>query len=186
MKSIHLDRNPGLNILYTLPFGSHIYGSTHDYSDQDVISIVKESTGDFVLRYFDNTETTYLDHSYVGLNEFIRGLANYSNIEFFEALHTEQGQKFMEANNLNLSRYYNSRQAKAYLGMAARDLKYPDRRRHCLRCIFIAERIINKLLFVPKLTPTKLNDLLDFYDFGMIDDKVDSYIGELRNGLTYE
>lgn len=183
MRSIHLDQDPKLDVLYTLPFGSQIYGSIHKYSDADVINIIKESTGDFVLRYWSGENNE--DITYVGINEFLSGLSNCSNIEFFEALHTEQGRKFMEDHNLNLSLYYNSHQVKAFLGMAARDLKYPHRRKHCLRCIYIAEKIFNKELFIPKETPTQLVDLLSIYNFGTVEE-IDSHIKELRENLVYE
>lgn len=186
MKSIHLDRNPKLNVLYDLPFGSDIYNVSHNYSDLDLIRIVKESTGDFVFRFNEwcDIQNRELDITYIGINEFISGLEKYSNIEFFEALHTTQGREFMENHNLNLSMFYNSHQAKAFLGMAARDLKYPERLKHVLRCIYIAQRIVNKLLFVPKETPTTINDLQKALELDTLDG-LDELIRTMRGQLVY-
>jgi hypothetical protein len=91
-------------------------------------------------------EVTNEDITYVGINQFIEGLKGCSNIEFFEALHTSEGDQFLFDNNLELDDFYNSRMAKAFLGYARRDLKkdFINRHPYILKCIYFAENIINK------------------------------------------
>jgi predicted nucleotidyltransferase len=181
MRALELKINPGFTVLDKLPFGSHIYGTNKPDSDLDLICLIKESTGHFVLRYKNEQDNT--DNTYVGVNEFISGLANCSNVEFFEAIHTDIGQAFLERHNLKLMDYYNSRQAKAYLGIAARDLHYIARFRHVIRCIVIAKNIIKK----QKISLESLQK--EIIDFTYVDDHsnitIKQHIQALRKELVY-
>lgn len=181
MKSIELKINPGFNVIEKLPFGSHIYGTNKPDSDLDLICLIKESTGHFVLRYKNEQDNT--DNTYVGINEFISGLANCSNVEFFEAIHTDVGQAFLERHNLKLMDYYNARQAKAYLGIAARDLHYPDRIRHVVRCIVLATLINYKSKVELKNIETLINHFIFDNDCGIMN--LGQMIVFIRKGLNY-
>lgn len=128
-------------MLYQLPFGSRIYGAATETSDYDYINIVSESTGQFVLQWKDSVG----DHLYVGIDEFIQGALDCSNPEFFEALHTEAGEEFMRENDMQLSDYYTTRTAKAFLGVAKRDIKadYLKRYKYVIKNGLIAAIILD-------------------------------------------
>jgi hypothetical protein len=141
LKTLRLETNPMLHVLYQLPFGSRIYGAHNKESDYDFICIVSESTGQFVLQH----KSVQSDYLYVGIDEFIQGALDCSNPEFFEALHTDEGLKFLQENNMELIEFYNTRTAKAFLGVAKRDIKadYLKRYKYIVKNGIIAAIILD-------------------------------------------
>lgn len=182
MKSIKLSHKLNCHPIYKLPFGSSIYGEK--FNDLDIIYIIPEDTGDFVLQYKD--DTTKEDITYVGINQFINGLKNCSNVEFFEALHTSAGDKFLVDNNLDLISFYTTRMAKAYLGYAKRDLDYfQERLYYIIKSIIIAEIIIEEgILDVENLNYLIDNKLYHSYTNHNKDD-IKQIINQMRIKLVY-
>lgn len=144
MKSIQLAQDPKLHVIARLLFGSRLWGDNNKTSDIDQICIVTERTGDFVLRHKDGE----YDNTYVGEREFLEGLQAASNVEFFEAIHSSQGKRFLttECGVTDFDHFIEGialRHAKAYLGYAKRDMDYfPERKKYVLRAIGCAEQLI--------------------------------------------
>ena len=123
----------------TYPFGSYTYERTNDQSDYDFLNLVKFDCGEVVLQY----KNSLVDMLYTGTDNFFYDLERGASQVNFEVLHTEN---FQQDFNIDPLKYYTDTMAKAYVGFARRDLKYPDRVFHINRCIYIAEKIIKKEL----------------------------------------
>ncbi len=136
--------------------GSRLYGTHTDISDYDFVTFISKETGDFTLQYTDDDCWFHVDHIYVNINSFWRQLDNGANTLFFELLHTSEFQDdfneyipiilINEKPELNIMWWYTPEMARAYLGLAKRDLDYPDRIHHVNRCIWMANKIMKKEL----------------------------------------
>jgi hypothetical protein len=131
-------------------------------------------------------EVSNEDITYVGIDQFIDGLKNCSNVEFFEAIHTPAGENFLFEQNLNLIDFYTPRMAKAYLGYARRDIKadFVNRHSYILKSIYYAECIIDRQeihLNFTNDTIDKLNGDTDNWNGFILLDK----INKMRKSLSY-
>lgn len=186
-----LEPIPESEVIVTLPFGSHVYGTATKNSDRDFVKIIKEDTGNLILQYQDTNPDfmihgpkNTLDYIYVSERHFWNKLQDGGNTVFFEALHTPEAKLWLASRGLYpelqiLMDCYHSRMAKGYLGLAKRDLTYPGREKHVARSIWMAEKIIKKELIdlasVAKIPPLT----------GSIPE-IAQHIAELRKGLKYE
>jgi predicted nucleotidyltransferase len=127
-------------VVATFPFGSRTYGNHIDESDFDFLKIVSFETGDVVLQYKDSD----IDYVYTGINSFLNDLHKGASQVNFEVLHTEEFRKHYP--NIDPVEFYTNINAKAFVGLARRDLKYPQIAFHINRCIYIAEKIMKKEL----------------------------------------
>jgi predicted nucleotidyltransferase len=190
-----LEPIPESEVIVTLPFGSHVYGTATENSDRDFVKIIKEDTGNLILQYeqrepvnFKTGDNIILmqktkDYIYVSERHFWNKLQDGGNTVFFEALHTPEAKLWLASRGLYpefqvLMDCYHSRMAKGYLGLAKRDLTYPGREKHVARSIWMAEKIIKKELIdlasVAKIPPLT----------GSIPE-IAQRIAELRKGLKY-
>lgn len=174
------DSIPETDVIVTIPFGSQVYGTATETSDKDFVKLIKSNTGDLVLQYkqvgdLDNPE---IDYIYVDEFAFLKKIKNGDSTVFFECMHTKEFQNYFPANNVLY--YYTSKVAKAYLGLAKRDLKYPNRTHHVIRCIWMAKKIINKEII-------NLSEVANLpKTMNMTNEQLLLYISELRTGLKYE
>lgn len=181
MKTLQLHKDLKTTVLFELPFGSHIYNTAiPGISDLDLIRLIPEDTGQFILQYKDTSNR--IDISYVGINQFVNGLAACSNGEFFEALHTEEGQDFLRRNELSLIKYYNDRMVKAFLGYAKRDLDYENKLYYSVKSLIIAMDIQSKNI----LDVNTLNKRVNFQLKTFSKEELKHIISEMRKGLKYE
>jgi hypothetical protein len=131
-------------IIGHFPFGSRVYGTYTASSDYDFIVLLNCSLGDCILQYTSPSKNEYI---YTGQQEFIRDVLNGKSAPNFEAMHTDE---FMEHANwkdpTEILIYYTYEMAKCYLGLAKRDLDYPDRLFHVNRSIWMAQQIMDKNL----------------------------------------
>lgn len=139
---------PENEVLCTLPFGSLVYGTATKNSDQDYIKIIKQNTGSLILQYVENEEgftKDRIDYIYVGLDTFLQQAQDGSNVTFFEAMLTPEAQ-YLVPRDIFLSRCNLKRIARAYLGLAKRDIEYPERYHHVKRCYWFANLIMNNTM----------------------------------------
>lgn len=178
---------PEDEVLVTLPFGSQVYGTADGHSDKDFVKIIKRDCGVLLLQYQSDSQALehQVDYIYTDLKNFFAKIEDGGNTVFFEAAHTPEFKAFMisrGAVDLNyLTRYYTSRMAKGYLGLAKRDLDYGLQRiQHVNRGIWIAEQIMEKKLInlsdVAKRVPQCPR---------MSKDEYLEVIKEMRSGLKY-
>lgn len=179
-----------------IPFGSRVYGTHNDCSDHDELNIVKFNTGDFPLQYTSREDQTYkarllvkklgndVDYIYTDFRNFFDKAKSGANTIFFECIHTAEFKLWMEKSQVEpfnpLEGYdlYNSRVAKAYLGLAKRDLEFGlDRIHHVNRCVWMAEKIIKKELI-------NLSDVAKI-EMSMDVDTLKQKIKKMREGLVY-
>lgn len=190
-----VDPIPENEVIVTIPFGSHVYGTNTVKSDKDFVKIIKQDTGNLILQYVHkpnqyslvlNDGRGQVDYIYVSEESFWKQCVDGSNVVFFEALHTKEFQEYYPKRwptgdymGFLIGHAYNSRNTKAMLGMAKRDLHYPERYHHVTRCIWMAEKIIAKELIdlkeVAQLPQTLTDNKLAIAD----------KIAKLRLGLKY-
>lgn len=176
-------------VLYKLPFGSMIFntGKSNSANDSDYIYLVKEDTGDFVLRAEDRCYNENCDVTIVNIDKFINGLKNCSNVEFFEALHTYQGTEFLKECDLELEDFYTPRMAKAYLGYAKRDSYFlNDRIFYIAKCLWLSRMVREKNLINPLDTKESVYHTLNYQLSGLSDVEVRQLIDKERKSLKYE
>lgn len=119
----------------TLPFGSQVYGTAALDSDQDYIKILNKSTGDLILQY----QTLTVDYIYVDLNNFIHLATTGGNTPMYEVTLLQAFKDWYAGDPIVPDPYAT---AKAYLGLAKRDMHYPERYWHVVRGIWMAEQIM--------------------------------------------
>jgi hypothetical protein len=181
-------------VLATLPFGSQVYGTLNTESDMDFVKILKQDTGSLLLQYQgiepvynsekDITVLTKVDYVYTDTKNFWSKIEDGGNTLFFECLHTPQGRVWLASQGLYpelevIMDAYTARMAKGYLGLAKRDLPYPDREHHVARSIWMAEKIIKKELI-------NLKDVAAIPPLKMGIPEAANYISHLRSGLKYD
>lgn len=140
----------------TMPCGSRVYGTANENSDYDFVKITKQDTGSLVLQYSTLGEGftwDAVDYLYTGLKNFLDQAESGANTIFFECMHTKEFQnywcppKHSEWDNAYLLyKMYNPWVAKAYLGLAKRDIRFPERAHHVRRCYWMANKILKKEL----------------------------------------
>lgn len=123
------------------PFGSRVYGTQKKGSDFDILHILKHDTGDIVLHY--QSPLKFVDSIYMGMPTFMKNLKTGGDVIPFEVMHSEE---FLLKYSMNPMDFYSYHMAKAYIGLAKRDLKHPDRTFHINRCLFMAKKIMKKEL----------------------------------------
>lgn len=166
------------------PFGSHTYGTNDNYSDRDIVMLLKKSTGDFIFQYSiipDGwvTRDQCCDAIYVGEEKFYHELSIGGNQNFFETIHTDAWQDFRRTNVLE---YYTNDQARGFVGLARRDLKpqfVNDRIFHINRCLWVADKIMNKSLINLK----DIGKLNIETNIDKLTEKMTSMRKELINGI---
>ena len=152
-------------------FGSRIYGNHTEQSDHDYLHLVNYDCGEKVLQYKD----AQYDYLYTDMKNFLKHLSTGASQVNFEVLHTDD---FQNKIPIDPMQYYTSRTAKAYLGLAKRDLYYPERLFHVNRCLYIAEKVIKKEL----IQISDIGKLVVSEDLGHMRQQ----IAELRAGLKYD
>lgn len=147
---VHLQKPLDTNVeLVRIPFGSHCYGTAKFWSDKDYLVLTEKDTGDLILRYTDEIENN--DLTYVGIKSFWNTMHTDAEQVYFEAAHTPEFKKFYEDRfqmKFEVLDFYTKRAARMYIGYAKRDLKQDGfgRAKHITRCLYIAEKILNKSL----------------------------------------
>lgn len=136
-----LDPLPESLVDVKLPFGSRVYGTHNDSSDYDYLVILRKSVGDMRLQYQMNDGFFQIDYIYTDWDQFYKDLETGSSPIAFEVLHSSQD--IIQQAPLD---YYTYENAKMYLGLAKRDLAYPERINHVRRCIHTADKIMDKSL----------------------------------------
>lgn len=162
-------------ILAKIPFGSHCYGTANKNSDRDYLCILKQDTGDLILRY-DLYRTE--DLTYVGVDSFWKTVHNGAEQVYFEAMHTPEFGPYLPFYG-SLIHFYNDRVARMYVGYARRDLKQDPTGRlfHINRCLYMAKKVMKK-------------ELIDLKEIGKIEletdiEKLKAEMTKLRNELIY-
>lgn len=139
-------------VVSMLPFGSRVYGTATLDSDFDYVVLVNLDLGNTTLQwsgqfeYSDNLRTeNVVDYTYVGANKFEELSLNGSNNALFEANYIRTTIIAEARNAWNvLEKFYTYESEKLFLGLAKRDLEYPDRMEHVKRSIWIAQKLANK------------------------------------------
>lgn len=121
----------------TFPFGSRVYGTAGSQSDYDYIKILSKSTGDLILQY-QSGALFGIDYVYVDLINFIKLVKDGGNTPMFEVSRLPEFVKWYGW----LPDFNQYKVAKAYLGLAKRDLDYPDRLFHVNRCLWMHNQIV--------------------------------------------
>lgn len=171
---VHLSEPIYDGILAKIPFGGRCYGTSIASSDYDYLVIIKQNTGDLVLRYdIDRTE----DLTYVGVDSFWNTMNNGAEQVYFEAMHTPEWADLKTP--FPPIMYYNDRVARMYVGYAKRDLKQDPKHRlfHINRCLYMAQKVMKK-------------ELINLSDIGKINietdvEKLKAKMIELRNELIH-
>jgi hypothetical protein len=120
----------------TFPFGSHVYETAGPTSDKDYIKILNKPSGELILQY----QTQTVDYVYTDLNNFIHLATTGGNTPMYEVTLLEAFKDWYSGDPLVPDPYAT---AKAYLGLAKRDLHYPERHWHVDRGIWMAEQIMS-------------------------------------------
>lgn len=128
-------------VMHRFPFGSHVYGTAKPTSDKDFLCIVNFDAGVMPLHY----KTPETDLVYTDFKNLLRGLSDGGEPVFFEVVHTKE---FQEIYRLDVLKYYHPWNAKMYLGIAKRDIRFLERIHHVNRCIWMAKKILAKELIV--------------------------------------
>ena len=131
-------------VIATFPFGSRVYGTHRADSDRDYVKLLKHNTGDLVLQY-KNIDNDYI---YIGNKEFFESIINGKSTINFETLHTTEFSNHFKGFKPAAIDFYTIKMARAYIGLAKRDIEYPERLFHVNRCIWMAEKIMKKELIV--------------------------------------
>ena len=129
---------------FYIPFGSRVYKTNTVLSDRDYVAITKSfKLGDATLQWSGIINDVLCDVTYVDSDYFFEASENGTNTVMFEAKHFAWEDYYNIQEDL-VKDLYNYENAKAYLGLAKRDLDYPDRIFHVNRCMWMAEKIMNK------------------------------------------
>lgn len=137
---------PEDKVLFTIPFGSQVYGTATVDSDSDFIKIISGQSTDQILQYQDDK----VDYIYVTLENFLKLVRNGGNIPMWEAA---LYMNFKLA-GYDLSDFDWYAVIKGHLGLAKRDLDYyPERLKHVCRSVSFAHIMMQGNL--PKLEDAK-------------------------------
>lgn len=154
---------------FMYPFGSAVYGTSGPDSDFDFVVSVNLDLGSTTLQWSGIGPTgTKVDYTYVGTNKFEELSTNGSNNALFEANYIRTT-IVSEHKNVwkDLEKFYTYESEKLYLGLAKRDLDYPDRIHHVRRSLWIAEKLANKDI----IDFSQVKDIPDF-DYEPLKDKI--------------
>jgi hypothetical protein len=162
---VHLNEPIYDGILAKLPFGGRCYGTSIASSDSDYLVLIKQDTGDLILRYDNRID----DLTYVGIKSFWKTMSEGAEQVYFEAMHTPEFEAL--GTPFKPLMYYNNRVARMYVGYAKRDLKQNaiGRLFHINRCLWMADKVMKK-------------ELINLIDVKNI--PVETDIGKLKQRMT--
>ncbi len=113
------------NALFSIEFGSKLYGINNEFSDTDLLYIIADQDNSLV---WDNHQLQFkekdIDHIFVSLKTFIRNLLTGDSTVNYEIITTEEFKKselFSIFENTSFFNNYNLN--KSYLGLAKRDIE---------------------------------------------------------------
>lgn len=139
-----VDPLPSHLVAFKIPFGSRVYGTNSENSDHDYVVVTKSfNLGDATLQWSGMMAGEKVDLTYVDRDYLFEASEDGTNTVMFEAMHFRRKDYYLTDVGM-MKDLYNYENAKAYLGLAKRDLDYPDRIFHVNRCLYMAVQIMNK------------------------------------------